>query len=312
MTSCNNSSGPVTTSQITETNNNEIELDNIPIYIVGPVNKTGSVLIADNRSLYWVTFEGTTAKIQSSLDLPGINDLAIDTENNTWAATDSGIAIINSQGVITNYFRNEPLNNDIKAIHIDQNRILISVFGKGILSADISHKGNDIELLNFQNVLDVLSIHIEGHDSSVLIATIGGGLIELTPMDKIIEKNSIGPSKIKYVNNLYIQNDKIWIATYSGIFGYSDGKWHQYEIPDKPKSEFMYTVQPIDENMILAGGAGGLFAYCEQLDEWKEITTSPDDIVYDIFKKDDLILIASFNGLIVFTNGDLKSICQSR
>jgi len=307
LISCGTPTNPSTHAQPNDSK--DINVKNKPIYIIGPSNMENIILATDNKSLLFLKIDGRNgASAINSIALPEINDYSIDTKGNIWIATDAGITIVDSNGNIKKHITEEPFNKSIWAIRLNHNSILVSIFGKGVWSANISYEGDNIIMQNLKMVLPILTKKVEIQGASILLGTHGNGLMEIMSDASIEKYNNADDPTMDYVNDISFFNERVFIATYSGIYDFTNKKWHHYTFPDKPKSEFMYAVQPLDKYLTLAGGAAGLFAYCEETNVWEAIGTS-DNVVYDIFIQDNIVYIASYNGLLIYSASDIKSIC---
>jgi hypothetical protein len=287
----------------------DTDVTNKPIYIIGASNIENTLLATDNISLLFLKIDDLNdVSIYKSISLPEINDYSLDTRGNIWVATDTGITVIDFDGNIRKHINEEPFDNPIWAININHNSLLISISGRGVWSADVSFEGSNIIMQNLTMISPILTKKIEPRGLSILLGTHGKGLVEINSDTKIKKYNDTDDLTMGYVNDISLFNEKIFIATYSGIYSFTNEEFRRYNLPDKPKSEFVFTVQPLDKSLTLTGSAAGLFAYCEEIDSWKLIGSS-DNVVYDIFIQGNTIYVASFNGLLMYSISDIKSIC---
>jgi len=283
-----------------------------PVYVVGPEDARGNVLVAEQSSLKWLSHGQNGPEVVSQIELAGVNDLAQDGNGNIWAATNSGLARIDpSSGDVALIEHPRLEGKRVFSVEISDSRIWFGVFGEGLGSAQMDRRLSDVSfydagVLTSTLVSDIVSVNRR----LTWIATLGDGVLLLED-GRLEQEYAIGEGlPTSYVNDISYSPPTLWIATYSGLAELSNGAVLARGEPDVAKAEIMYSVTVVDGSTVLVGGAaGGPFAFCSRDASWRNANLT-DDIIYDFYLTDEAIWIASFRGLLIVPRDLVSGLCE--
>lgn len=167
-----------------------------------------------------------------------IHCLLIDNKNNLWVGTQNGLNQMNlsKPGVFYKYFKdslneNKIVDNDIRAMLLDKfGYIWIGTYNNGIsrISFDKSNQ-TFIENFAFKNnnvnppPTPTITAIANNKTNRLFFGTFGSGLAEYLPeqnqfVNYHINKNDSKNEFIRFITDIKIENDKLWLSTYkSGV-----------------------------------------------------------------------------------------------
>jgi len=216
------------------------------------------------------------------------NQYAIGTRTGLYIYTHSGIL---SEGKTIR----TGLNNRVQTIYFEEkdNTLLVGTHEGELFLYDINKNVLSSSILN----LGVSIRTILPYKNSIYVATNGDGIYCLNRTNlKIQEKhtdfNLERHNNIKFINSILIEEERLWISTYSdGVFLYDNGLPSFRFLPikrgEKDKSNAVTSLLEDNVGDLWATSIGGIYRYNKAINQWRSILTNTDGYDYLTLCTDD-------------------------
>ena len=282
-----------------------------PIMVLEYLEDNRIILAADGQSLYRIKVDNDEYSVIDNTPIAGINDIALGQDGIIWLATDTGLASFDTASSHIRYLEYPILKDKrLSTVIIHEESLWVGIWGEGMVLLPLE----DIVSNLLPTKLNTPTLINDGilYEELLWIGTFGDGVLIINPTNteivRWLTKNEGLHSN--YVFDIAVRDSSMWIATYDGLLEISANTSYFHNSPDIPKAEMMYSVEIVDENVVLVGGAaGGPHVYCTKNHTWGNVNITSDPI-YDFQISDNKVLIASSVGLYLLPVERMTHLCK--